>query len=144
MNTPRTPDILAEPVRTDADVLDRVATLLDLDGEIGKLRTLWLFFIGPDAQQSNVVVPIDPLPDAPDPELADSVCHLVADVLSGSLPGGQAVITLSRPGPATPAGDDFTWLRALQEGAARHATPVRMLCLATPHGVGELGPAVPV
>ena len=144
MNTSRTPDILAKPVRTDADVLDRVATLLDLDGEIGKLSTLWLFFLHPDGQQSDVVVPIDPLPDAPDAELADSVCHIVAEVLSGSLPGGQAIITLSRPGAAGPVHDDFAWLRALQQGAARYATPIRMLCLATPHGVGELGPAVPV
>ncbi|HSZ38699.1 MAG TPA: hypothetical protein VK817_01945 [Trebonia sp.] len=143
MNTPHASDVLATPVRTDADVLARVAAILDLDDETGNLSTLWLFFIGPDGHQSDVVVPIDPLPDAPDSELADNVCRIVAQVLSGSLPGGQAIITLSRPGAARPAGDDFAWLRALQEGAARHATPVRMLCLATPEGVSELGPAAP-
>jgi hypothetical protein len=142
MNIPQARDVLTEPVRTDADVLARVAAIVG--DEARELRTLWLFFVGPDGLQSNVVVPIDPLPDEPDTELVGNVCHIVSEVLSGSLPGGQAVVTLSRPGAARATEDDQRWLRALQEETARHETPVRMLCLATPAGVRELGPAVPV
>lgn len=139
MNTPQARDVLANPVRTDSDVLARVAAITS--GQPPEPRALWLFFIGPDGLQSNVVVPIDPLPAAPDAALVGNVCHIVSEVLSGSLPGGQAVLTLSRSGTAEHTEEDLRWLRALQDGAARHQTPVRMLCLATPAGVSELGPA---
>lgn len=138
MNTPHATEVLATPVRTDADVLARVDAIVDEQAR--ELRTLWLFFIGPDGLQSNVVVPVDPLPDDPDTELVGSLCQIVSEVLSGSLPGGRAVVTLSRPGAAGPGAGDLRWLRALQEGIAGHDTPVRMLCLATPAGVTELGP----
>jgi hypothetical protein len=141
MNDPHAREVLTEPVSTDADVLARVAAIVGAQAR--ELRTLWLFFIGPDGMQSNAVVPIDPLPDAPDPELVGNVCHIVSEVLSGTLPGGQAVVTLSRPGAAGPTEGDLSWLRALREGTTRHETPVRMLCLVTPAGVSELGPVLP-
>jgi hypothetical protein len=50
------------------------------------------------------------------------------------------VITLSRPGTLRRTDADRHLLRALQDGASRHATPVRLLVLATPEGVRELGP----
>ncbi|MGH3167156.1 MAG: hypothetical protein ACRDN0_14865, partial [Trebonia sp.] len=85
MNTPHATELLAAPVRTDADVLARVDAIVG--EEARQLRTLWLFFIGPDGLQSNVVVPIDPLPDDPDTGFVGSLCQIVSEVLSGSLPG---------------------------------------------------------
>lgn len=142
MDNPQARDILSEPVRTDADVLTRVAAVIG--GRATGQRTLWLFFLGPDGLQSNVVVPIDPLPADPDTGLVGNVCRIISEVVSSGFPGGQAVVTLSRDGTAGHDERDERWLRALQDGAARHQTPIRMLCLATPAGVRELGPAVPV
>lgn len=134
METPRSAELLATPVRTDADVLARVDTVID--EEARRLRALWLFFLDRDGLQNEVVVPVDRIPDLPDPGLAGSVCYIVTQLLSE----GTAIITLSRPGRAELGETDRRWLRALQQGAAAHRSPIRMLCLATPGGVLELGP----
>lgn len=139
MNTPHATETLAVPVRTDADVLARVDAIIT--GEAREVPTLWLFFLDADGMQSNVIVPIDGIPDVPDPELVGNVCYVITQVLADTVAGGTAVITLTRPGEAEPDDSDLRWLAALQRDAARHSTPVRMLCLATPAGVRELGPA---
>jgi hypothetical protein len=134
-------ELLATPVRTDEDVLARVALIID--DEARRLRALWLFFLDSDGLQNEVVVPIDCIPVLPDPQLVGSVCHVVSGLLSGAArgaPDGSAIITLSRPGMADLADTDRHWLSALQQGAATHRSPIRMLCLATPDGVRELGP----
>jgi hypothetical protein len=145
METPRS-DLLATPVRTDADVLARVALIID--DEARRLRALWLFFLDLDGLQNEVVVPIDCIPALPDPQLAGTVCHVVSRLLSDAetsaqcpgSPAGSAIITLSRPGIADLGEADRRWLSALQQGAAAYKAPIRMLCLATPGGVRELGP----
>ena len=138
METPRS-ELLATPVRTDADVLARVALIID--DEARRLRALWLFFLDLDGLQNEVVVPIDCIPARPDPQIASTVCHVVSRLLSGTdEPDGTAIITLSRPGIPDLSDADRHWLSALQEGAATHNAPIRMLCLATPGGVRELGP----
>jgi hypothetical protein len=131
-------DLLATPVRTDADVLARVNAVIDAKERT--LQSLWLFFLNGDGLQSEVVVPIDGIPDRPDPQLVSNICYIVAQALSGTGSDGSAVITLSRPGPAELGDTDRHWLSALQHGASAHRAPVRMLCLATPSGVRELGP----
>lgn len=142
MNTPHTgqlaSDLLAAPVRSDADVLARVAAIIDEDARTE--QTLWLFFLDGDGMQSDVVVPIDDVPGLPDTRLVGNVCYIVSQVLASTEPGGSAVITLTRPGAADLGERDLHWLQALQKGAAKHDSPVRMLCLATPAGVRELGP----
>ncbi len=138
METPRS-ELLATPVRTDADVLARVALIID--DEARRLRALWLFFLDLHGLQNEVVVPIDCIPARPDPQIAGTVCHVVSRLLSGTHePDGTAIITLSRPGIADLGDADRHWLSALQEGAATYNAPIRMLCLATPGGVRELGP----
>jgi len=138
METPRS-ELLATPVRTDADVLARVALIID--DEARRLRALWLFFLDHDGLQNEVVVPIDCIPARPDPQIAGTVFHVVSRLLSGTdAPDGTAIITLSRPGIADLGDADRHWLSALQEGAATYNAPIRMLCLATPGGVRELGP----
>lgn len=139
MNTPHATETLAVPVRTDADVLARVAAIIS--GEAREVPALWVFFLDAGGMQSNVIVPIDGIPDLPDPEFVGNVCHVITQVLADTVPGGSAVITLTRSGEADPGGSDLHWLAALARDAERYSTPVRMLCLATPAGVRELGPA---
>jgi hypothetical protein len=135
------PDLLAIPIVTDQDVLDRVAAIIDPAARSN--RTLWLFFIDSEGGQANLVVPIDNVPERPAAGMISNVCYIASEALTQCEPGGSVVITLSRPGTARLTESDRHFLRALQHGASTHATSVRMLCLATPAGVRELGPVTP-
>lgn len=136
------PELLAIPVITDADVLDRVAAIVPPSSR--RSRTLWLFFLRRDGLQANLVVPIDDIPERPEASVVHNVCYVAAESIAQAPSLLSVVITLSRPGTMRRTEADRHILRALQRGAARHATPVRMLALATPEGVRELGPVTPV
>jgi len=134
-------DLLASPVISDQDVLDRVAAIVDPAPR--RHRTLWLFFFDAAGSQANLVVPIDDVPERPAAAMVSNVCYVASEALAQRQPGGSVVITLSRPGTPRLTDSDRHFLRALQHGARRHGTSVRMLCLATPAGVRELGPVTP-
>jgi hypothetical protein len=135
------PELLAIPVITDANVLDRVAAIVTPAAR--RYRTLWLFFLHRDGIQANLVVPIDDIPDRPEAGVIHNVCYVASASIAQAPSLLSVVITLSRPGTLRRTGSDRHLLRALQHGASRHATPVRMLVLATPEGVRELGPVKP-
>jgi hypothetical protein len=135
------PDLLATPVITDQDVLDRVAAIIDPAARHS--RTLWLFFLDTEGSQANLVVPIDDVPERPATGMIGNVCYIASEAIAQSPPGTSVVITLSRPGTIRLTDSDRHFLRALQHGASTHATSVRMLCLATPVGVRKLGPVTP-
>jgi hypothetical protein len=135
-------ELLAVPVITDGDVLDRVAAIISPAAR--RYRTLWLFFLHHDAIQANLVVPVDDIPERPEADVIGNVCHVAAQSIARAPSLRSVVITLGRPGPPRLTGADRHLLHALQHGASRHATPVRMLVLATPEGVRELGPVRPL
>jgi hypothetical protein len=135
------PELLAVPVITDDDVLDRVAAIIEPAAR--RHRTLWLFFVQQDGTQANLVVPIDDIPERPDAGVIANVCFVASESIARAPGLLSVVITLSRPGTTRRTESDRHLLRALQHGAARHATTVRMLVLATPEGVRELGPVKP-
>lgn len=137
-DVPSASELMAIPVRTDSEVLARIAAIIN--AETAAVPRLWLFFLDRDGLQSNVVVPVDDIPELPDPRLVGNVCYIVSQVMADAATGASAVITICRPGPALVGETDQDWLRALQRGAARHSAPIRMFCLATPEGVLELGP----
>ena len=138
---PAAADLLAIPVITDGDVLDRVGAIISPAAR--RYRTLWLFFLGHDAIQANLVVPIDDIPERPQPGVIANVCHVASESVAQAPALHSVVITLGRPGAPRRTSADTHLLRALQHGASRHATPVRMLVLATPEDVRELGPVRP-
>ena len=138
---PAASELLAIPVITDGDVLARVAAVISPAAR--RYRTLWLFFLGHDAIQANLVVPIDDIPERPQPGVIANVCHVASESVAQAPALHSVVITLGRPGPPRRTSADTHLLRALQHGASRHATPVRMLVLATPEDVRELGPVRP-
>jgi hypothetical protein len=132
-----TPDYdLLAPISTDADVLDRVDRLIDTDAR--RDRSLWLFFLTADAVQLPVVVPVDDLPISPDPDTAESICRLIAHVLSDTAPGGSAVVTLVPGNGLSVTAADQRWLLALRSAAAKADAHLRMLCLATREGTRQL------
>jgi hypothetical protein len=142
MNTPqvgrKAAELLTIPVITDDDVLARVAAIIDPAAR--RQRILWLFFLDNDGIQADLVVPVDDFPELPDPALIGSLCSIATESIARAAEIASVIITLSRPGPPDLGEPDQRLLRALQRGAARHATPVRMFCLATADGVRELGP----
>ena len=135
---PAAADLLAIPVITDGDVLDRVGAIISPAAR--RYRTLWLFFLGHDAIQANLVVPIDDIPERPEAGVVGNVCRVASESVAQAPALHSVIITLGRPGTPRRTSADRHLLRALQHGASRHATPVRMLVLATPEGVRELGP----
>jgi len=135
---PTAPELLAVPVITDRDVLDRVAAIISPAAR--RYRTLWLFFLHRDGIQANFVVPIDDLPERPEADVIGNVCYVAAQSIAQAPSLLSVIITLGRPGTVRRTDTDRHLLRTLQHGASRHATPVRMLVLATPEGVRELGP----
>ena len=135
------PELLAIPVVTDQDVLDRIAAIVSPAAR--RYRTLWLCFVQRDLRQANLVVPIDDLPERPEAAAIDQVCYVAAESIAQAPRLQSVIITLSRPGTLRRTESDRHLLRALQHGASRHGAPVRMLVLATPEGVRELGPVRP-
>jgi hypothetical protein len=134
-------ELLAAPVISDDDVLGRVAAVIGPDAR--QHRALWLLFLNRDGTQADLAAPVDGLPDRPGAAAAGHVCYLASESIAQAPGLASVVITLARPGALQRTDADRHLLRALQHGASRYATPVRMLCLATPDGVRELGPVKP-
>jgi hypothetical protein len=132
-----TPDFnIASPVRTDDDVLRRVDLLLDESAR--QLRSVVLLFLDADGVQLPAV-PIDDVPERPDPLIVGNLCWIIAEALT-LYPGGSAVVVVTRP-EAGPVGDaDRCWASNLDRFAREHGALIRMLCLATPSGVLRLTP----
>ena len=136
MTTPHMADTLPSPVRTDADVLSRVDLLID---PVDRLRqSLWLFFLDRGDIQSPVVVPIEDVPEDPEPDEVGNLCWIIAEVLGSTEPAGSVIVTLTRPGPAAIRETDRIWHERLQDGAILHGARIRKICLATPDGVVAL------
>jgi hypothetical protein len=134
-------ELLIAPVISDDDVLGRVAAVISPAAR--HRRTLWLLFLECDGTQADRVMPVDGLPDRPGAAAAGHVCYLASESIDQAPGLVSVVITLTRSGALQRTDADRHLLRALQHGAGRYATPVRMLCLATPDGVIELGPVRP-
>jgi hypothetical protein len=134
--TGATPDFdLAAPLRTDDDVLRRVDLLLDDDAR--QLRSIVLLFLDGDGRQLPVVVPIDDVPERPDPLIVGNLCWIVAEALT-LYPAGSAVVVLTRPELCPGNEADRYWARNIDRSAREHGAPIRMLCLASPSGVVRL------
>jgi hypothetical protein len=131
------PDLdLTAPLSTDQDVLRRVDWLVDQHSR--RNRTLWLLFLSSDGVLLPVVVPIDGVPERPDPQLVGNMCFVIADVLARQAPGGTAVVVLTRPGSESVDDTDRYWFRTIRDAAREHGASIRMLCLATPASVRQL------
>lgn len=126
----------AAPLDTDGDVLYRISCLLDQDSR--DRRSLWLLFLSGEGVQLPILVPVDAVPDRPDPRFVGNLCSVIAEVLDDAVPGGSAVVTLTRPGDEAVGDSDRSWFHALYGAAREHGASLRMLCLATRAGVRQL------
>jgi len=132
---------IAVPLRTDEDVLRRIDLLVDQDAR--QERSIWLLFLSASGVQLPVVVPIDGVPEYPDLTTARSLCWVIAEALRENVPGGHAVVVLTRSaaGPADDA--DLDWAATLHRAANDRGAAIRMVCLATPSGVCRLSATGP-
>lgn len=131
------PDLdLTAPLSTDQDVLRRVDQLIDHPSR--RIRSLWLLFVSSDGVQLPAVVPIDGVPEQPEPQLVGNVCFVIADVLAHQAPGGSAIVVLTRPGSETVDDTDRYWFRTIYSAARERGATIRMLCLATQTSVRQL------
>jgi hypothetical protein len=135
VTTGATPFDLATPLRTDDDVLRRVDLLLGDDAR--QLRSVVLLLLDGDGRQLPVVVPIDDVPERPDPLIVGNVCWIIAEALK-QYPGGSAVVVLTRPEPGPVNDADRYSARTIYRSAREHGAPIRLLCLASPTGVVRL------
>ena len=131
------PDLdLTAPLSTDQDVLRCVDRLVDQRSR--RNRSLWLLFVSSDGVPLPVVVPIDGVPERPDPQFVGNMCFVIADVLAHHAPGGTAVVVLTRPGSETVDDTDRYWFRTIHGGARERGASIRMLALATQTTVRQL------
>jgi hypothetical protein len=131
---------IAVPLRTDEDLLRRIDLLIDQDAR--QERSIWLLFVSASGVQLPVVVPIDGVPERPDLTTARSLCWVIAEALRENVPGGHAVVVLTRPGAGQ--GDaDLDWATTLHRAAGDRGASLRMVCLATPAGVFRVAATAP-
>jgi hypothetical protein len=127
---------IAIPLRTDEDVLRRIDLLVNLDAR--QIRSIWLLFLSASGVQLPVVVPIDGVPERPDLTTARSLCWVIAEALRENVPGGHAVVVLTRPEAGAPDDADRDWATTLHRAARDRGASLRMVCLATSSGVCRL------
>jgi hypothetical protein len=132
--------LASTPVITDADVLARVDEIIE--PATRRERSLWLFFFYSDGTQAPVLVPLDDMPELPRQDDAEVAFHMLRHFYGLTDDDDLSfVLTVCRDGTLEQTESDRQWLRVLQWGISEYATPVRLICLATPEGVRDLGPA---
>jgi hypothetical protein len=141
MDTPPASALLATPLLTDADILGRVDQIIE--AKYRHMPTLWVFFLDREQMQLPVLVPVDDIPDSPDPEFTGSLGEVLAKTLRDTVADGSVVLTLTRDGTADVREADVVWRDRLDEAAAAHDVTVRLICLATPEAVIDLARLTP-
>jgi hypothetical protein len=127
---------LDDPLRTDKEILARIGQLVLPESR--EWRSLVLFFLDGDARTLPVVVPIDDVPEDPEPAVIENLCWILSQVLGEQAPGASVVIMLTRPGAAEPEDADVIWRDRLADAAAGRGVRVRLICLGTPDGIVAL------
>jgi hypothetical protein len=124
MTMPRFEDVRNVPLTTDADLMERVEHLLD--GAIR--RQLWFMFLDERDRQSPMLIPIDDVPDRPDPA-STTFGDLLRDVVD-ALEARSVVAILERPGTSKVTADDRAWARHLRGECAAAGIRLRgpILC----------------
>ena len=108
-----TPPLADAPIRSAADLTDRWRTLLDPPEFTA--RSLWLTWLGADGRQLPVVVPVEDVPQRPDPALLVGLREVHGGVLHDQLGAtGHLALALCRPGDPAITEDDDAWADALR------------------------------
>ncbi|MCW2526373.1 MAG: hypothetical protein JWM76_1233 [Pseudonocardiales bacterium] len=105
-------------------------------------RSLWLIFLDHSGLMLPVIVPIDDLPDEPEPELLSSVTTVIDGLDDERL--RSVAFLLTRPGSGTMTAQDRRWGKAVRGPADTGAVGTRLrqwpMYLATANRVQQYGP----
>lgn len=102
-------------------------------------RTLWFALLDGERRPLPVLVPVDLVPELPDPVPVGNLGRAWHQILRGE-PGASVVVVLERPGPGDPSFEDRAWHMALRSAAAEQELTVAAFFLATADGVAALAP----
>ncbi|PUB29713.1 hypothetical protein C8K30_10288 [Promicromonospora sp. AC04] len=102
-------------------------------------RTLWFVMLDGERRPLPVIVPVDHVPDEPDPHMVNDLGSAWREILQGE-PGASILLMLERPGSAAASFEDHAWRVALRAAAAEHDLAVAAFFLATVDGVVALSP----
>jgi hypothetical protein len=138
MNVPPPRCSPVDDPRTDEDILSAIGQLIPPGSR--DWQSLVLFFLDGD-RTLPVVVPIDDVPEDPEPAVLENLCWILSQVLGEHEPDASVVIMLTRPGTAEPDSTDLIWRKRVAEAAAGRGVRVRLMCLATPGGLRALASA---
>jgi hypothetical protein len=122
--------IAAIPVTTDADVLARVAEIIEPRAR--RERALWLFFFYEDGTQAPVVVPLGNMPDLPGDEDAEVAFHMLRHFYGLGEDDLSFVLAVCRDGALELTESDRCWLRVLQRAITEYAAPRTTCRLSSP------------
>jgi hypothetical protein len=100
-------------------------------------RSLWIVWLDADGRPLPVVVPMDDRPLTPDPGLLEGLIHVIA---SQAEPGGEVLLTLTRPGGQGVEEGDRAWFHALHQAAETASVRLGPIHLGTEHGIRALHP----
>lgn len=123
-NTPQFNDLSDVSLDTDADITDRVASLL----EHAMRRQVWIMFLDGESRQLPVLMP-SYVPRRPNDSDACRLADFFRD-LRDELDATTIVLTFERPGSPDLNERDREWLRMLREGCVLAGVSFRgpLLC----------------
>jgi len=133
--TPSIDIIPDQPLADDAALLAFARFLHD--GVTPRRRTLWLVLLDGERRPLPVIVPVDHVPEEPEPLMVSNLGRAWSEILLGE-PDASVLLMLERPGPAEPSLGDHAWRAALHAVAAEHGLRLAGFFLATADGVRPL------
>jgi len=77
-------------------------------------RQLWLMLLDANGRQLPLLIPVAGIPLRPEPGSVQPIAARLGAILSAEAPGGSAILTLERPGPAALSAPDQAWARELE------------------------------
>ncbi|WP_157695449.1 hypothetical protein [Nakamurella panacisegetis] len=128
MHPPNASQAMEIPLRTGAELLERVSSLV---GRAITARQVWVMFLDRQRRQMPVLIPIGDTPPRPRADMIGGLMNMISRVLDQQAPGGSAVLALERWGPSRATRSDQVWTDALIDGAERAGVELAGLFLVT-------------
>jgi hypothetical protein len=124
------------PVTSPVELTARWSGLLD--PPVFAARSLWLAWMAPDGLMLPMVLPVDDLPDLPEPRMLAGL-RTLHEAVAGTSGPLHLALALCRPGAPAVDADDVVWSEALRAGLGERVDGTWSLHLAAG---GEVTPVV--
>jgi hypothetical protein len=118
------------PLRTD-EMIERFVR--DMIGTALR-RQVWSFFLDDDGVLTGPVIPVEELPELPEPDDAARFGALIGTAAE-MVEARAVIIVWERPGPPMLASADRQWLCTFEDGLTARDVKVRAIMMSHGHGV---------